>query len=758
MKKTNIITLSLFAGTILSGHAFAQSQGNDSIAGAAEDGIADIVVFGQRKSVGESAQKVPIAVSAFDPALLRSANTTNITDLGALAPNVQTPTAGTTPGFLNITIRGIGINSSLRSADPSVNIIQDGMVLAYPAGSMANTFDVESVEVLRGPQGVLFGRNTTGGAISLRTKRPQADFQMLADISYGSFNTLSANASIEGSITTNDSILAKLAVIYQRSDGPFKNTNIGSWAAGTQNTTGTPITHPTGRMPAQDELTIKPTFVIHMDDNNKLTLFTQYQRFNDGATAPRNFNPAGANKLAVTTVYGFTPTATGYKTNLPASGYLRLREGHAIAELENQIGTATLTSTAAWRRVKMKSTVDFYGGPVPLFWLPDNPESSTQYSFESRLNAPLATDKLDLTAGVFYLWYSVNLQERRRALSSILTTPYTFTFFESEFHMVNKSYAAYANLDWHITDRFTISAGGRYTTDRKDFTGAPQVVCTGQGYSNCPLTFYNIKKKWNNFSPRIVANYKADDFLAYASYTKGFRSGNFNNRVNNVTGFTAAGFTPADPETVNSYEIGVKSDLLDRKLRVNLSAFREDYKDIQQVLTQNRNNLPAIQYLLNAANARINGLEAELVVKPVSGLRLEGNLGYVDAKFKKFNVAVPGVANPTNLKFARVPKYTANVAANVTIPVGENKIEGRLSYDWRSGFFTDLANNPITHIDSYGLTNANLTYVADKWSVGVFGTNLFNVDYAYGIGFNTAYAKWGGAPRTLGVRLTAKLD
>lgn len=761
MKRVVKFALTLATSTILTSPALCQEQAPQSKSASASPsagGIGDIVVFGQRKSVGQSAQKVPIAVSAFDPALLRAASTINVTDLGALAPNVQTPTAGTTPGFLNITIRGIGINSSLRSADPAVNVIQDGMVLAYPAGSIASTFDVESVEVLRGPQGVLFGRNTTGGAIALRTRRPQANFQMLADVSYGNYNTLNAAASVEGAVNADGAILAKLAVIYQRSDGFFENTNEGVWTAAPGNPTGAPINHATGHLPGQDELTFKPTFVFRLDDRNTLTLFTQYQRFNDGATAPRNFLPTGANPLPLGTTYGFTPTATGYRTNIAGGGYLRLREGHVIAELENKIGAATLTSTAAWRKIDMTSTVDFYGGPIPLFFLPDNPESSTQYSFETRLNVPLIEDRLDLTSGLFYLQYSADLTERRRFLTSIQTTPYTYRFAELKFHQNSRSYAGYLNLDWHVTDRATLSAGGRYTIDKKDFTGAPLVNCIGQSFANCAHTFYTVNKKWTNFSPRVVLNYQGDDVLLYASYTKGFRSGNFNNRVSDFVGFTAAAFTPANPETVDSYEIGMKSDMFDKRLRLNVSAFREDYKDIQQVLTLNLVGLPSIQTLLNAATARINGLEAEVIAQPIPALRLEGNFGYTDAKFKTFNVTVPGVSNPTDLKFARVPKYTASVAANLTIPVADNKVEGRVSYDWRSGFFTDLANNPLTYIDGYGLMNASLTYDAGKWTVGLFGTNLANVDYAIAKGFSFAYAKWGGAPRTFGLRVTAKLD
>lgn len=757
MLDTHITRLGLLlAGTAFaSGTAMAQQTAPAAPreAGANDSGIADIVVYGQRRSAGESAQKVPIAITALDPRLLHDANTVDITNLGSLAPNVQTPTVGTTPGFPNFSIRGIGVNSSIRSVDPAVNIIQDGMVVAYQAGSLASTFDLEGVEILRGPQGVLFGRNATGGAISLRTRKPREEFQLLADVSYGNFNSLDANASIEGKLGS-DSVLGKLAVLYRRSDGYIRNTNKGVFVVAPGNPTGAPIVHPTGQIGGLDELTIKPTFLFHISDNTELTLYTQYQRYNDAASSPRNFVPATGPAVPLQTVYGFTPTAGKYETNLVDDGYLRLREWHAIAEMVNTIGAAKLTTIAAYRNVEFNSTVNLSGSPFTLFFFPDNRESNEQYSFESRLNVPFANDRFELTAGVYYLNSKINVLENRQQAGGA-ASPLTFIFTRGSFEQETSAMAGFANVDWHVTDRLTLSAGGRYSSEKKDFTGAPLTACIGQSFANCPQVLASRSKRWKDFSPRAVINFQATDrVLLYASYTQGFRSGNFNSRVTN-----AAGFQPASPETVDSYELGMKGDFLDRKLRVNISAFLEDYQDIQQVLTGNIPGSGPVQTLLNAATARIKGVEAEITVRPSKAFQLEANFGYTDAKFRTFTVPVPGVVDPTTLAFGRIPKYTATVAANYHLELpGGGKVNARLAYDWRSSFYSDLQNTPELRQKGYGLLNANLTYDAGAWSFGIFARNLANVEYLDVGGRNLAYVAWGGQPRTFGARATLKID
>jgi len=718
----------------------------------ASSGLRDIVVYGERRAAGATAQRVPIAITAVDQVVLKTTNSVSLADIGALAPGVQTTPVGTFPGFPNFSIRGIGVNSSIRSVDPAINIIQDGMVLVYQAGAVVPTFDLESVEILRGPQGVLFGRNATGGAIVLRTRTPKDHFQLLADVSYGNFNALDANFSVEGPIA-GENVLGKIAVLYRSNTGTIRNTNEGIFVAAPFNPTGARSTHPTGYVGDIDELVIKPTFQFKFSDAHQLTLFTQYQRYNDDGTVTRNFQPAGLKIPQITTDYGFTPTCQGYCTNLGDPGYLRLRAGHVIGEFVDEIGPGKLTTTLAYRHVSYDSTSNLAGTPFVGFVFRDNVERNDEYSGETRYNVTLGAGA-ELTAGLFVLRSDVNVLEKRQTAGPVgAAEPNVFT--QGQFSQRTDAFAGYLSVDLSILDDLKLSVGGRYSNEKKSITYAPLTRCTGQGFGTCPQTFLSTSRRWTNFSPRVVLNWTPlERILFYASYTAGFRSGNYNPRTTDVSG---VGVGPASPEGVDAYELGVKSDLFDRHVRANVSIYQNEYSDIQQVLTAPGNGV--VQSLLNAASARIRGVDAELTLQPVRALQFNANVGYTDAKFLKFNVPVPGVADPTQLKIAKVPKWTVYLAGTYTQPVASlnSEVSLRVSYDWRSRFETDLPNTPGLAQPAYGLTNANLSFTKDSWSVSVFGRNLFDVYYTETKAINFAWGDLGGAPRTYGVRFTYKL-
>ena len=716
-----------------------------------QSGIADIVVYAQRRSVGESAQRVPIAITAVDSHLLAATNSVSLQDIGSIAPSVQTGTAGTTPGFPNFTIRGVGIVSSLRSVDPAVNVVQDGMVLAYQAGAVVSTFDLDGLEILRGPQGTLFGRNATGGAISLRTRLPRDSFQALLNVDYGNYNTADVEASVEGPVVS-DRVLAKVAFLYRHTDGFIRNTTTGTFLPAPGNPTGQPVQHETGLLGHQNEYIIKPTFLFKLGDSTRLTVFGQYQNYDDAGNAPRNFVPAGAPLVPLQTTYGYYPTYGKYETNILTDGYIRIHEGHVIGQLENEIGPGKLTSILAYRNVSFDSTINLSGGPFIMFYFPDNRENNHQTSFETRYNVDVLRD-VGLTAGFYYINSRTHVFENRLQTGPA-SAPANRIYTRGDFFQTAVAFAGFANIDWKIVDKLQLSVGGRYSTERKEVNVAPLTTCIGQSYSNCPLRYVDSAKRFNDLSPRVVVNFSPTArTLFYASYTKGFRSGNYNSRAT-----SPAGIGPANPEKVTSYEAGTKLDLLARTLRINGAVYQEDYRDIQQVLTANIPGSGPVQQLLNAANARIRGLELEGTALPFRGLQLNAAFGVTDAKYRNFTVAVPNVADPVRLKFQRVPKYTATGAIAYDFKVGAlpGRINARVAYDWRSSFFTDLSNTVVLKQNAYGLLNATLSYNEENWSVSVFGRNLGNVDYVDSKGVNVSYTAYGGQPRTYGVRTTLR--
>ncbi|KEQ53903.1 TonB-dependent receptor [Sphingobium chlorophenolicum] len=729
----------------------AGASGPQSVEPPVTEGVADIVVYGQKRAAGEVAQRVPIAITAVDQRLLQATNSVSLLDVGSLAPNVQTNTTGTFPGFPNFSIRGIGLSSSIRSVDPAVNIVQDGLVLAYQAGAVLSTFDLEGIEILRGPQGVLFGRNATSGAFVLRTRRPSDEFGVRFDLSYGNFDALDVNTSVEGPLGSPN-VLGKVAVLYRTNSGMFKNTNEGIFVPASGNPTGAAPNHKTGHIGDIDQLIIKPTFLFKASDATRLTLFTQYQRYNDDGTVPRNFQaPPGAVSTPSQSVFGYTPTTSGYDTNITEIGYVKIRAAHVIAELENEIGAGLLTTVAGYRKVSYDSTTNNAGTPFDGFLVPDNREDNDQYSIESRYNVTL-TDGVDLTLGVFYLHSDTEVIERRRGTGATLSPR---IYSQGSFDQRTKAYAGFANVDWAITSALKLSLGGRYSSEKKFIDYVPLAACTDDTFTTCIRTPLTAKKRWNNFSPRAVLSWQpAERVTVFGSFTRGFRSGNFNPRTTDTTGI---GVGPADPETVSAYELGIKSDLFDRKARVNVSVFQSDYNAIQQVLTAP--GAAVVQSLLNAADSRIRGVEGEFTLRPIPELELNTNVGYLDGQYRKFDIPIPGIADPTNLKFIKIPKWTVYLAGTyrTEIPSLNGAASLRVSYDWRSEYQTDFLNTPGLGEESYGLTHVDLTFRRDNWSASIFGRNLFNIEYADTKARNFAYIAYGGAPRTYGVRFTYQM-
>jgi iron complex outermembrane receptor protein len=258
-------------------------------------------------------------------------------------------------------------------------------------------------------------------------------------------------------------------------------------------------------------------------------------------------------------------------------------------------------------------------------------------------------------------------------------------------------------------------------------------------------------KTWQNFSPRYVLSWTPlDHVLFYASYSEGFRSGNYNPRTTDTTGI---GIGPASPEIVKSYEVGWKTDLLDRNLRFNFDLYRELYSNIQQVLTAQGTG---VQSLLNAGGAKMQGFEAEVTYRPIRQLELNANAGYLDARYTSFTVAVPGVPNPLGLTIARAPRWTVYSAGTYRQPLPSlgGDLSLRVSYDWRSRQATDLQNSAVSWEQDYRLVNANLAFTRGNWSVSLYGRNLFNVDYWDNRQISVSYVEFGGAPRTFGGRVT----
>jgi iron complex outermembrane receptor protein len=744
------------AGWCLTDPAQAQSGPAASAPEARESGgIDEVIVFARKKSAGENVQAVPVAISAFSSAALHDAHVEDIAELGRLAPNVQTDTVGTTPGLVNFTIRGVGLNGSIRSIDPAVNVVVDGMTLGYTVGAVVDTFDLESVEVLRGPQGVLFGRNATGGALVLRTAAPSDTFKARVRLTGGRFDRAEAQAVIEGPLVA-DRLLGKISISEKYSSGGIENTNQGGFAPAIANPSGAAVEHGTGNIPKTQDIVIKPTFLLHLSERDNLTLFTQYQNYHDGGTDPVNFVPPASlgGPVPLQTVYGFTPPSGDYTANTAFPGYSRIQAEHAVAQLDDSFGpTGTLTSILAYRFISFDSSIDLLGSPFVLTYLPDNRESNHQVSLESRYNVSL-TDRLALLTGLYGYSGTTSVLENR-ITSGGAVTPNNLIYIRTQWRQNDETAALFTNLEYTLIRSLTLAAGARYGWEKKQMQISPLKNCIGATFSNCPLAFVEGSKHWTDVSPRASLTYQATaDVLLYTSWTKGFRSGNYNGRATTLQ----AALTPANPESVRSTEVGLKSEVFDHHLRLNLTGFYEDYKDIQEILTANVAG-PVTQFLLNAASAKVKGIEAETTWLPVRALKVMGTFGYTHARFDEFTAPLPAGIVGTSLRFARVPEWTYSAAGEYAWSSGSlpGAFTVHADYSWRSGMYSDLTNTPALYLKGYGLVDADLSYRTDHWRVSLFGKNLQNTVYFENNARSFSYVQFPGMPRTYGVQLDWQL-
>lgn len=726
----------------------AQAAGTGS---TTEPALEEIVVYGQKKAAGEQLQDVPVPISAISGAAIKSAQMVDIRDVGRLVPNAQLDGGGTFPGFANFYIRGIGNNSTVRSIDPAVNIVQDGMVVGYPAGAVLDVFDIEGVEVLRGPQGVLFGRNATGGVVSLRSKRPTGRFGGEASFVFGNAGTVETSAAIEDALI-DEKVLARFAMRYRHNDGFFRNRNTGTFVLvpANVNPTGEPSNHPLHRTPKMDELLLKSTWVINLSEQTHLTLLGQYQNYDNGGGASRQYLNSGDPLLTLQTQWGYYPSNKKWSVNMGDLGYTRIEGHHVIAELQQEIGKGVLTAIAAYRKVDYKATLNVTGDPFDTLVFPDADETSDQISFEPRFNLTVG-DRIDLVIGGFYFEQDADVIEKRvQRLASSTTPRHTL----SDWSLKSKSAAVFGNVDVHVTDMWTISAGARFSRDKKRISGFPLTICAGATqFADCPaMSTVTNGRSWKKTTPRVLTSYKiADDIMLYASYSKGYRAGNFNARALTVGGF----LTPADPETVSSFEAGFKTELFAHKLRLNVGAFHSSYDNIQRLVQIAIPGESPAQNLANAAKATIRGVEMEVVVVPLRRLRLGVNVGYLDGEYDSFQnlTLLPGTSVET-LKLDRVPKWTVSASGSFDTKLSNgDRLVLQTSYNWRSHVFNDVQNNPRMDEGAFGLWDASAMYEHGRWSIGVFGRNLADEEYAETRSVGIGYQAFGGSPRAYGVQL-----
>ncbi len=620
--------------------ASAQTESTQPAPAQADDGqIKDIVVTAQRRN--ERVQDVPIAISAFSSDELQAKGISNALEIGQYVPNMIAQN-NTGLGSANAYyIRGLGNVESIPTFDPPVGTYVDDIYISRQNANNLNLFDVERVEVLRGPQGTLFGKNTTGGAISVILRKPARDFGGYAEIGYGSYHNKLARASLD--IPLADSFQVKVSGYYQDSDGFTKDTvtkqrlnDNDGWGA---------------RLGIHGDLSEKVHWnagYAHIVDNSDSILNFDCNPANPGDCSGR-FSASGLSKVpgaANFAALGVAGRKAGYgqgnrtSTNLLTSnlefglsdaltvnlitGYVNQRQNYALDFFDGRGSPSIANPSPAVAGLAR-------GGFTIL-----NDGYEDQFSQEVKLSGKLADGLIDYVAGVYYL-----KEYNRTDFADVFAG--ALVLADRILRNSTEDKAAYAQVDLNPTSKLKLTAGIRYTDETKTIAlHDNRASCNTGGAlpANCLDTRNLVSatgvriptsqdaKIW---TPRFAVNYKASDgLLLYASATRGFKGGGWNARS------SAPGLVlPFTPEKVWSYEAGIKSDLFDRHVRFNLTGFWTEVSDLQVISGSSNPVTGALTFVTrNFASYRNRGLEAELTVLPLTGLSLYANAGYQKDKYK----------------------------------------------------------------------------------------------------------------------------
>ena len=659
-----------------------------ALAQGAFDSLRDeVLVTATKKADAENVQDVPLAVTAYGAEQLDALKVRDLGNLSYSMPNVQLEDVGTTRGVANFSIRGLGINSSIPSIDPAVGVFVDGVYLGQTGGTVLDIFDLESVEVLRGPQGILFGRNVTGGAVLLNTKRPnlqeaEASFKGAVESGLrGTGNNYYAMGGFSAPLI-KDKLAARISVYYNNDRGWHKrylggpniqaNVNaIGGGVAIFDNGIVVPGVNPLGLMfniatnqpdafvdfGKAETWMIRPSILWRPTDNVELLIKYEHGDSSGDGPASQNhsgflpsFDTIGGVQVPPTPISNpfFSAPKDSFIFSIDEPGLYEFVWDAVTAELDIDVafGDGTITNIFGWRDTSAATVSDIDATPLFLF------HATTDSGFEQFSNelryAGRFFDRLDATVGFYYFNSDQFYEEKRFILGGLRR-------LQGGGLLDTRQYGVFGQLEFDLTEAFSLIAGARYTNEKRDavlvnlglnnfpstggFVGPLCSVVAGTclGSPN-PVAPFTGSDKWTNVTPKFGATWSPrEDLNLYAHWTEGVRSGGFNLR-NTGTVNPALFFNAFDEETVRTIEAGLKAQPLDGRVQINAAAFRTKIDDMQREL-----NLPdpvagVNQFIRNTADATILGFEVEAQIFLTEDLLLTGNVGHLDGDYDSVNL------------------------------------------------------------------------------------------------------------------------
>jgi iron complex outermembrane receptor protein len=670
-------------------HAAEPTASADSAAPAVEQ----VIITAERRAT--DLQKTAIAISAFGPQVLADRKIDNIRDLSGQIPNLSISRVTISHTTQTYALRGVGEADPIQ--EPVLAVYVDDVYIPRQIGSMVEFNDLERIEVLRGPQGTLYGRNSSAGALRIITRDPGQGLRAKAEVGLGNYGAVDVRALIEGPLVA-DKLSGSLSYIHHKRDG----------------------------------VTFDPTL---NHDVNRIDV--------DAFRAKLRWTPTGRldAQLTVNALRDRSDTRSYVPVNQPGGAFRKDRSYSEVEPVQDldQISGSLRVQYDISEHLKLK-TITAYGGfnLNPVAYDNDGQAALIQKNL-IHYNDQYATQEVQLngdfgdvtfTSGLFYLHERFFVQRdgysRRNALpSDPVTAPGSYGFARAHNITNTDAYAVFGEASWKATDRLSLTGGLRWTNEEKDFVFDNKVLnlvgqVVGQSIAG------QSDKTFSAITPKVSVQYQwTDDVLQYATWSKGFKSGGFDNRATRLD----LASRPFAPENVDSYETGLKTDLLDRRVRLNLAAFYNDYKDLQ--VSYSDPAYPGNSIRGNAGKAHTYGVELEGDARPTERLGLQASAGYLFAVYDKYRNAGGVGVNADGHRLLNSPRWSLSGGLTYDVPVEvPGSLRLGLNAQWQSKAYFNALQRPQDAAPAQGFLNGSLTWTSPDphWAVQLSGRNLLNSD------------------------------
>lgn len=701
--------------------------------------LEEVVVTAQKRE--SSLQETPISIAAFSDADIEKFGITNLHDMTYAVPNLDIRQTTNSSAGARVYIRGIGVNDHVVTLDGAVGIYLDGVYIARNTGLAFEVADLERIEVLRGPQGSLWGRNTTGGAINFISKLPTGEFGFKQTVDIGNYDYVRTNTQIETPVT--DQLSAKLSLLYEDKEGWVENQTTGVDFGDKEN------------LGARLALQWRPSEHIQID------YAYDYSQSEFGSNYYQNGTPFNA---------AFTGVPFSGSRQDEASPGVRYQEsdfqinGHSLTVLWDLSRSMQLKSITSYREMDQHNYTDNGANSVSTRIFSNDPfdVDQSQVSQELQLLGSAFNDTVQYTTGLYY--FSEDAKEINSDFVS-LSSSFEIQLYDRKLKAENSAWAAYGEVTWTpaaFDSRWHLTAGLRYSVDEREIEISDNLLDV-----QSPESAGGAQDDWDNLSPSFVVAYDiSDDSNVYMKYVQGYRTGGFNGRAGTVP----EAIKPVDEETLVSYELGLKSEWFDRRLRVNTAVFLSDYDDVQLSLADNDPNAPpGAVARINAGEAELSGIELDVTTAVSERLRINLAYAYLDSKFVEVIDPITGDDISDIYLLVGAPENSYNVDLDYTVGQFDwGYLSANLNYAWRDSRNIKPTELEIGEaLESYSLWNARLSLtdvqLSGKGTLGfaLWIRNLTDEEYqldGFGLPTTGSTLLTYGEPRTYGVQLSYSFD